>query len=184
MVLIAGTKLRPYEIQSPLGSGGMGEVYRAIQSSLGRQVAIKVLPAEKVADPERKQRFVYAENPGQPINRLRLCHSRSSQHPGIGLAFHFLQHDLESGHKLQPCLVTGWRLYRFLAGVVTRPDRDRDRAPERGIGANSERDQRINAADFQRPVNAHIAVSPDGRTILYPQSDESGSVLMLVDNFR
>jgi eukaryotic-like serine/threonine-protein kinase len=37
---------------------------------------------------------------------------------------------------------------------------------------------------IQGPVNTHIAVSPDGRTILYPQSDESGSVLMLVDNFR
>ena len=37
---------------------------------------------------------------------------------------------------------------------------------------------------IQRPVNNHIAVSPNGRTILYPQSDESGSVLMLVENFR
>ncbi len=36
----------------------------------------------------------------------------------------------------------------------------------------------------ERPVNTHIAVSPDGRTILYLQSDESGSVLMLVENFR
>ena len=37
---------------------------------------------------------------------------------------------------------------------------------------------------IERPVNNHIAVSPDGRTILYPQSDESGSVLVLVENFR
>ena len=68
MVLIAGTKLGPYEIQSPLGSGGMGEVYRAIQSSLGRQVAIKVLPAEKVADPERKQRFVQEAKSASSLN--------------------------------------------------------------------------------------------------------------------
>jgi len=68
MALTAGTKLGPYEIQSPLGSGGMGEVYRAIQSSLGRQVAIKVLPAEKVAYPERKQRFVQEAKSASSLN--------------------------------------------------------------------------------------------------------------------
>ncbi len=68
MALTSGTKLGPYEIQSPLGSGGMGEVYRAIQSSLGRQVAIKVLPAEKVADPERKQRFVQEAKSASSLN--------------------------------------------------------------------------------------------------------------------
>src|SRR5271165_710737 len=68
MALISGTKLGPYEIQSPLGSGGMGEVYRAIQGSLGRQVAIKVLPPEKVADPERKQRFVQEAKAASSLN--------------------------------------------------------------------------------------------------------------------
>jgi eukaryotic-like serine/threonine-protein kinase len=68
MALTSGTKLGPYEIQSPLGSGGMGEVYRAIQSSLGRQVAIKVLPAEKVANPDRKQRFVQEAKAASSLN--------------------------------------------------------------------------------------------------------------------
>jgi len=68
MALISGTKLGPYEIQSPLGSGGMGEVYRAIQTTLGRQVAIKVLPAEKVADPERKERFVQEAKSASSLN--------------------------------------------------------------------------------------------------------------------
>lgn len=68
MALTSGTKLGPYEIQAALGSGGMGEVYRAIQSSLGRQVAIKVLPAEKVADTERKQRFVQEAKSASSLN--------------------------------------------------------------------------------------------------------------------
>jgi len=46
MALIPGTKLGAYEIQSPLGAGGMGEVYRATDTKLARDIAIKVLPAE------------------------------------------------------------------------------------------------------------------------------------------
>ena len=57
MPLILGHKLGPYEIVSPLGAGGMGEVYRARDTRLGRDVAIKILPKEMSADPVRKQRF-------------------------------------------------------------------------------------------------------------------------------
>jgi len=57
MVLTAGARLGPYEILSPLGAGGMGEVYRARDPRLERDVAIKVLPAERM-DEERRRRFV------------------------------------------------------------------------------------------------------------------------------
>ncbi|MGE4189416.1 MAG: protein kinase [Thermoanaerobaculia bacterium] len=57
MTLAAGTRLGPYEIVAPLGAGGMGEVYRARDGRLQREVAIKVLPATFAADPERLARF-------------------------------------------------------------------------------------------------------------------------------
>jgi len=57
MALASGTKLGPYEIQSPLGAGGMGEVYRATDARLARDVALKVLPGEMADDPERIGRF-------------------------------------------------------------------------------------------------------------------------------
>jgi serine/threonine protein kinase len=52
-----GTRLGPYEIQAAIGAGGMGEVYRAIDTTLGRQVAIKVLPDAFAQDGERLARF-------------------------------------------------------------------------------------------------------------------------------
>jgi Tol biopolymer transport system component len=57
MSLASGSKLGPYEIKAPLGAGGMGEVYRAHDSRLGRDVAIKIIPAEYSADSERVRRF-------------------------------------------------------------------------------------------------------------------------------
>src|ERR1044071_737802 len=57
MSLIAGTRLGPYEIVGPLGAGGMGEVYRATDTKLKRQVALKVLPPAVASDPERLARF-------------------------------------------------------------------------------------------------------------------------------
>src|SRR6266581_7060858 len=58
MALTAGTRLGPYEILSALGAGGMGEVHRARDTKLEREVAIKVLPELFVSDPERVARFL------------------------------------------------------------------------------------------------------------------------------
>jgi eukaryotic-like serine/threonine-protein kinase len=53
-----GIRLGPYEIITPLGAGGMGEVYQARDSRLNRMVALKVLPPDRMSHPERRQRFV------------------------------------------------------------------------------------------------------------------------------
>ena len=57
MTLSTGTKLSHYEISSQLGKGGMGEVYKAKDQKLGRDVAIKVLPEEFAKDADRVARF-------------------------------------------------------------------------------------------------------------------------------
>lgn len=57
MLLPSGTQLGPYEVLAPLGAGGMGEVYRACDARLAREVAIKVLPSALAHDPERLRRF-------------------------------------------------------------------------------------------------------------------------------
>jgi eukaryotic-like serine/threonine-protein kinase len=68
MSLAAGTHLGPYEILAPLGSGGMGEVYRARDPRLGREVAIKVLPADRVTDAGRRRRFVQEAQAASALN--------------------------------------------------------------------------------------------------------------------
>jgi eukaryotic-like serine/threonine-protein kinase len=57
MALISGTRLGPYEIQAPLGAGGMGEVYRARDTRPSRDAALKILPPSLGRDPERLRRF-------------------------------------------------------------------------------------------------------------------------------
>src|SRR5215471_3049253 len=73
MALVPGTKLGPYVILSPLGAGGMGEVYRAKDTRLGRDVAIKILPREMSADAVRKQRFECEAKTISGLNHPNIC---------------------------------------------------------------------------------------------------------------
>src|SRR5260370_7348297 len=73
MSLAPGTHLGPYEITGPLGSGGMGEVYRARDTRLERTVAIKILPAQFSCDPVRKQRFEREAKTISSLNHPHIC---------------------------------------------------------------------------------------------------------------
>src|SRR3989454_7292651 len=73
MPLNPGTKLGPYEIVSPLGAGGMGEVYHARDTRLGRDVAIKILPQQLSKDPVRKQRFEREAKTISGLNHPHIC---------------------------------------------------------------------------------------------------------------
>jgi serine/threonine protein kinase len=74
MALTSGTRLGPYEIESPLGAGGMGEVYRAKDTRLDRTVAIKILPTHLSANPEFKQRFEREARSVSSLNHPHICH--------------------------------------------------------------------------------------------------------------
>ena len=67
----SGTRLGPFEILAPLGAGGMGEVYRARDTKLGRELAIKILPASVSADPDRRQRFEQEARSASALNHPR-----------------------------------------------------------------------------------------------------------------
>jgi len=73
MRLSAGARLGPYEVVAPLGAGGMGEVYRARDTRLGREVAIKVLPEHLMADPEILARFEREARTISSLNHPHIC---------------------------------------------------------------------------------------------------------------
>src|SRR5438105_15165048 len=102
MTLATGTKLGPYEIQSPLGAGGMGEVYRARDSRLERIVAIKVLPSHLSNSPDVKQRF---EREAKAISSLEHSHICTLHDVGSQDGVDFLLMEYLEGQTLADLLV-------------------------------------------------------------------------------
>jgi Tol biopolymer transport system component len=109
MALSSGTKLGPYEIQSPLGAGGMGEVYRARDTRLGRDVALKILPESFARETDRLRRF---EQEARAVAALN--------HPNI-LAIHDI-----GQYKASPFLVS-----ELVEGESLRAKLDRGALPQR-----------------------------------------------------
>lgn len=184
MALSAGTKLGPYEIVAPLGSGGMGEVYRARDERLGRFVAIKVLPASFTNDADRLRRFDLEARAVAALN-----------HPNI-LAVHdtgsrdgvqFIVMELLDGKTLRDMLKEGpipvrkaLALFQQVAnGLAAAHDKKivhRDLKPENIFIT---KDGRVKILDFglakqNTPLSA--AETLTGPTLGAPQT-ESGAVM-------
>jgi len=104
MALASGTKLGPYEIRSPLGTGGMGEVYRAHDARLDREVAIKVLPAHLTCDASLKQRL---EREAKAISKLSDPHICTLHDIGCHDGVDFLVMEYLDGETLEQRLLKG-----------------------------------------------------------------------------
>ena len=97
MSLISGDKLGQYEIIGPIGAGGMGEVFRARDPRLGRDIAIKVLPAAMAQDPDRLARFQREARAVAALNHPHIVTIYSVEHAGD---IHFLTMELVEGKPL------------------------------------------------------------------------------------
>jgi tRNA A-37 threonylcarbamoyl transferase component Bud32/Tol biopolymer transport system component len=104
MTLAAGQKLGPYEILAPLGAGGMGEVYRARDSRLRRELAIKVLPQELASDADRRQRFEQEARAASGLNHPNIVtiHDIGSSDSTV-----FIAMELVDGKNLREVLLAG-----------------------------------------------------------------------------
>jgi len=120
MSLSPGTKLGPYEILSALGAGGMGEVYKARDSRLDRFVAIKVLPADKLTDPERKRRFIQEAKAASALNHPNIV---TIYDVGSGNGVEFLAMELVDGKTLEDLTPRdGFRIPEMLRYAVQAAD--------------------------------------------------------------
>ncbi len=97
MLLTSGTRLGAYEILAPLGAGGMGEVYRARDTRLGREIALKVLPADLAAHPDRLARFEREARTVAALNHPNIVTLHSVEDDG---GVRFLTMELVEGRSL------------------------------------------------------------------------------------
>src|SRR5882672_2488363 len=104
MTLALGTRLGPYEIIAPLGAGGMGEVFRARDTRLGREVAIKVLPQHLLDQPEIRTRFEREARTISTLNHPNICVLFDIGYEGDAL---YLVMELIEGETLADRLLRG-----------------------------------------------------------------------------
>ncbi|HEY3202631.1 MAG TPA: serine/threonine-protein kinase, partial [Thermoanaerobaculia bacterium] len=147
MSLLIGSHLGPYEILAPLGAGGMGEVYRARDTRLGREVAVKVLPAAFSADPDRLRRFEEEARAASALNHPNILTIHDvGQREGVP----YVVSELLEGQTLRERLAAGALPARKVVEYATQIAHGLAAAHEKGI---VHRDL--------KPDN--VFVTPDGR---------------------
>jgi len=104
VTLSAGTRLGPYEILAPLGAGGMGEVYRARDTRLGREVAIKVLPSALSSEPERLKRFEREARSASSLNHPNIV---TIYDIGVSDSISYIAMELVDGKSVHSVLLAG-----------------------------------------------------------------------------
>src|SRR5262245_23562950 len=104
MPLPQGTRVGPYEVVGLLGVGGMGEVYRARDTHLGRDVALKILPDAVVDDPDRLARFEREAKVLATLNHPGIAHIYGFEHSGATRA---IVMELVEGPTLESCIARG-----------------------------------------------------------------------------
>ena len=128
--LTAGTKLGPYEIIAPLGAGGMGEVYRARDTHLGRTVAIKILPAAFSADQDRLHRFKEEARSASALNHPNIITIHDLGQEG---STHYIAMELVEGKTLRELLVSGPLPMRKAIEIAAQVAEGLTKAHEAGI---------------------------------------------------
>jgi len=104
MTLTAGAVVGPYTIVAPLGAGGMGEVFRVLDSRLGREVALKILPRAFAVDAERMRRFVHEARAASALNHPNIL---TIHEVGEAAGLNFLAAELVVGRTLRELMVRG-----------------------------------------------------------------------------
>src|SRR5215813_12430994 len=142
MTLATGTRLGPYEIIGPIGAGGMGEVYRARDTRLGRDVAIKVLPSSFSLDADRLHRF-----------EQEACAAGALNHPNILSIFDVGKHD--GSPYVVSELLEGETLRKRIAGMPINQRRAVDYALQIANGLAAAHEKGIIHRDL-KPDNIFI----------------------------
>jgi eukaryotic-like serine/threonine-protein kinase len=171
MALTSGTKIGPYEILAPLGAGGMGEVYRARDTRLGRDVAIKVLPEALARDAERLRRFETEARAVAALNHPNILSIHDiGTHDGAPylvsecLEGHSLRQELSGGAlPLRRAVEYGTEIAQGLAAAHDKGIIHRDLKPENIFVT---RDGRVKILDFGlAKLATPEAVSEEGATL-------------------